>query len=249
MKRLRRFTTILLGFLGVSLIVIGFLSKDSNLFGARINSEILSVLGATLFGASFLSIVDLFMGNDIDDIRQYLFRKEKFESATDHFGIIEGRWYVYYLTKKAGRIVWRLAINDFQVDPSHNTISGVATVQASERDSTPERKYLIEAGLRGETMIVVNKAPAGSESDAVEMIFGVARTYSTSFIGVQILETWDGDNALTYSIYSRTPLVDVIDADGAAEVLFETLDRLKQTNRIVDIGVEITKQRSAAAGA
>ena len=122
-------------------------------------------------------------------------------------------------------------------------------MQASERDSTPERKYLIEAGLRGETMIVVNKAPAGSESDAVEMIFGVARTYSTSFIGVQILETWDGDNALTYSIYSRTPLVDVIDADGAAEVLFETLDRLKQTNRIVDIGVEITKQRSAAAGA
>jgi len=96
MKRLRRFTTILLGFLGVLLIVIGFLSKDSNLFGARINSEILSVLGATLFGASFLSIVDLFMGNDIDDIRQYLFRKEKFESATDHFGIIEGRWYVYY---------------------------------------------------------------------------------------------------------------------------------------------------------
>lgn len=243
MERLRRFTTVILGVLGISLIVIGFLSKDSTLFGSAVNSEILSVLGATLFGASFLSIVDLFMGNEISDIRKYLFKKEKFESAPDHFNIIAGRWFVYYLTKKDGRIVWRLTVNDLSVDTAHNTIAGVSTVQASKKDKTPERKYLIEAGLRGETMIVINKAPNGSESDAVEMIYGVAKTYSSCFIGVQILETWDGENALTYSIYARAPLVGSVDDDGAYDVLFKALENLKRTNRMVDIGVEITRAR------
>lgn len=243
MGKLRSFATVVLGLLGISLIVIGYVTRDQETLGSPINSEILSVLGATLFGASFLGMVDIFLGNDIADIRKYLFRKEKLESARDHFETIAGTWHVYYLTKKNGLVVWRRSINEFSIDKSHNTVGGVTRVMASEADGTAERKYTIEAGLRGETLIVVNKAPDGSEADAVELVMGIAKTYATTFLGVQILETWDGDNAITYSVYSREKIVDGVDDEGDQLKLFETLKTLKKINRVADIGAEIAQNK------
>ncbi|MCC0080216.1 MAG: hypothetical protein H6899_09775 [Rhodobacter sp.] len=204
------------------MIVVGLLGKSPAL-NLGVPAELISVAGATLFGASLMSFIENFIGTDVSDIRKYLFKREKFESAPDYLDMIVGTWHVYYLTKKGGKVIWRSAIYKLEKNPHVNSVHGRSYIVADGKS----RSYAIEAGIRGNSLIAVHKAETGQEDDSIEVFPSINRTYRDVHFGIQVLETWDGDLAVSYSLLSREEIPNSSDPENLNMLLEDAMRSMK----------------------
>lgn len=196
---MRTIATVLMLLLGGLSIYIGYVQQDQGPF----YELVFSAGGAALFGASLAMIIELIMGTEIGDIRDYLMRVQKFESAPDYLDAVIGKWYGYYLTKENGTVIWKAAHYSIEKDAHGNGLHGHYEVK---NDKGVKRVYQIEAGIRGGALVIFSAAEKSTEFEPIDIIPTALQTFMNVHIGVAILETWDGELALSRSMYARSPL-------------------------------------------
>jgi hypothetical protein len=172
-------------------------------------------------------VIEQTLGTDVSDIRNYLLKKERFESAPDHLDAVTGEWHHYDLSKVNGKRVWQYKKFTLYRGEMNNTLGG-SYVQVGPEGTT--KKYMIEAGIRGGTLITTMRAAEGDEHDQIQVVPNITRTHLAGVVGLQILETWDGDLCQSYVIYCGKKLVegDEISAEVGVELdkkLFGLLER------------------------
>jgi len=202
-SRIRTFSIFVLAILGIACIIIGGLSDKDTPEHLKPWLAMAAIFGAALFGATLAMSIESFLGTEISDIRNYLFAREKFESAGDFLDTVVGEWHVYYLTVVEAGIIWKSAKYVLTRDGMQNTVRGTYDVTAP---NGALRRYIIEAGLRGSSLILISRPAEGTETEAIEVIPKAINTHLGVHIGMGTLETWTGELAFTCSLYSRTPL-------------------------------------------
>lgn len=198
---LRVFATILMLLLGILSIYIGIVQREQG----AVYEMVFSVGGAALFGASLAMVIELAMGTEIADIRDYLMQVQKFESAPDNLEAVTGKWFCYYLTEEDGETVWKLALYLIEKEVHGNGLHGQYTVKNNKEVARP---YQIEAGVRGKSLVIFSSAAKSTEFEPIDIIPTALQTFISVHIGVGLLETWGDRLVLTRSMFSRTPLVD-----------------------------------------
>jgi hypothetical protein len=233
LRRLRRFSILLLTVVGLSAVLIGLLvPKEAGTQGAVI-ATIVTLFGSSLFGASLPMMIEEVLGTETRDIWHYLTSNEKFDSAPDYIDTVVGVWHVYYLSKAEGQRIWKYAEYTFIKAEGGKSIGGFFNVTDQHG---VDRKYVLEAGIRGDNLIVVCRASSGRENDGVEVVANATATHLSCHVGIQMLETWDGDNAVSLSIYSRKPLLPVPPATKADFTLLDNhLKRQMKSLNIVNL--------------
>jgi hypothetical protein len=206
LRRLRTISIWLIFLLGLAAVIIGFLGSKNVDTANSFSLQLTSIIGAALFGASLSLIIEQLLGTDVGDIRNYLLQKERFESAPDHLDAVSGEWYHYDLSKDGGKRIWQTLKFTLARGEMHNTLSGAFYQEGGSTQR--RRRYTIEAGVRGGTLIAIMRAAEGEEHDQIQIVPNITRTHLNAVLGVQILETWDGDLCQSYVIYSRRQLVE-----------------------------------------
>lgn len=233
LRRLRLIAVVLMLLLGLAGIAIGFLGESVTGIRSGLTISMLSVFGASLFGASLTMLIEEVLGTEVKDIWQYLTARERFDSAPDYISAVVGVWHVYYVTKVGGERVWKSSTYVLTKGESGKSISGHFSVSNPHGQ---ERTYVIEAGIRGDSLIAIARATEGKEADSVDVVPRITNTHLAAHIGTQMLETWDGEMALSTLIYSRMPII-----HGDASVpensisLDEFLLSTMKTQRIIDL--------------
>lgn len=204
LRRLRAIATWLIFFLGLAAVLLGF---EGSRNPATANSQwfqMITLGGSALFGASLSLLIEQLLGTDVADIRNYLMRKERFESAPDHLDAVTGEWHHYDQSKVRGKRKWQYLKLSLARGDMHDTLSG----EFYQIGPTGKRrKYVVEAGIRGGAMIAIMRAAEGDEHDQIQIIPKITRTHLNAVAGIQIMETWDGDLCQSYCIYSRQKLI------------------------------------------
>lgn len=231
-ERLRVVTVVLLFLLSLAAILIGFLADETGAV-SPLQMSMLSVGGAALFGASLTMMIEQFLGTEITDIRKYLIARERFDSAPDHLTDLVGSWHVYYLSKSESGRLWRHVEYTFHLADRGHSLKGAFNVVD---DSKRRHTYTLSAGIRGDSLIIFSRATKGQEPDSAEIIFRITADHLASFLGIQKLVTWDGAQALSYTIFSRDRLVDKpsITPDDF-DTLDNALEALIQRERLIDL--------------
>lgn len=236
--RLRLIAVLLLFLLGLAAIGIGFISERSDAINSGLSISMLSVGGAALFGASLTMLIEYLLGTETSDIREYLLAVERFDSAPDHLTEIAGVWHVYYLSKCESGRVWKYVKYTLYLAQHGHSLAGAFQVNdVLGRKHT----YSLSAGIRGDSLIVFSRPKKGKEPDSVEIVFHITADHLPSYLGIQRLITWDGSQALSYSIFTRDPLVDKPSIDPEDfEALDAELERLIERERLIDLRKLIT---------
>jgi hypothetical protein len=227
LRRLRFIAIWLFVLLGLAAVVVGFQGSNGPNATNPFLFQMASIGGSALFGASLSLLIEQTLGTDVSDIRNYLLKKERFESAPDHLDAVTGEWHHYDVSKVNGKRVWQYKTFSLYRGEMNNTLGG-SYVQVGPEGAT--KKYMIEAGIRGGTLITTMRAAEGDEHDQIQVVPNITKIHLTGVVGLQILETWDGDLCQSYVIYCRKKLVedDQLSAeDGAAldKILLKLLER------------------------
>lgn len=237
---IRLFAVVMMLLVGFLSIIIGIMadkegSKDLFLF-----YTIISVGGGALFGSSLTMLIEYLMGNEITDIRNYLYKNEKFESAPDFIKVVSGLWHVYYLTMSNSDEIWKYVVYNVISEDHGNSIRGYFNVIDTKNQ---ERKYRIEAGLRGSSMILMSKPEQGNEFVSVEVVPKIINTHLSVHPGIGFLETWNGDIAISYYLYSRQKLVenDSLSNNDFSE-LYKILNQSLINQKIICLGLDNLKK-------
>lgn len=228
--RLRAISTFLMLLLGAAGIAFGIYSETQATQTDPLVVTIVAIAGSALFGASLTMFIDRMLGTELMDIKSYLFKSEKFESAPEYLGQLEGLWHHYDLSEKDGKIYWQYIVFDYDQDKVSNTLR--AQIVNYGHDGSAQ-KYDVTAGYRNGSLVSFMRARDSSEKDSIEIIPGVLNRNLKAHLGIQFLETWDGTSAFTYSIVSRTKLVSSNKlSDDDQTFLFAELKRLIKTYKI-----------------
>jgi hypothetical protein len=227
LRRVRLISIWLFVLLGFAAVIVGFQGSSGPAGANSFLFQMASIGGSALFGASLSLVIEQTLGTDVSDIRNYLLKKERFESAPDHLDAVTGEWHHYDLSKVNGKRVWQYKKFTLYRGEMNNTLGG-SYVQVGPEGTT--KKYMIEAGIRGGTLITTMRAAEGDEHDQIQVVPNITRTHLAGVVGLQILETWDGDLCQSYVIYCRKKLVegDEISAEVGVELdkkLFGLLER------------------------
>lgn len=229
-RRLRAISTLLMLLLGTAGVAFGVYAKAHNLPVDSLTLNVTSIAGSALFGASLTMFIDNILGTELMDIKSYLFKAEKFETAPEFVDQLKGRWHHYDLSEMDGKIYWQYLEVVLEKDPISNTLRGVFTNHG--HDGTPQ-KYDVTTGYRNGSMVTFMRARDSSEKDSIEIIPGVLNAHLRAHLGMQFLETWDGNSAFTYTILSRKKLVEntTLSADDQ-KTLFAELKKLIEIQKI-----------------
>jgi hypothetical protein len=228
LRRLRVISIWLFVLLGLAAVIVGYQGSKGSADSSLFLFQMASIGGSALFGASLSLLIEQTLGTDVSDIRNYLLQKERFESAPDHLDAVTGEWHHYDLSKANGKRVWQYLKFSLFRGEMNNTLAG-SYLQTGPEGNT--KRYTIEAGIRGGSLITTMRAAEGDEHDQIQMIPNITRTHLTGVVGLQILETWDGDLCQSYVIYSRKKLVesDHLSADDGVELDRILLGLLKRS--------------------
>lgn len=234
LRRLRFIAVILLFLLGIAGVAIGLLGEHLLRDTPAMVTSMVSVFGAALFGASLSMIIEELLGTEVRDIWHYLTAKERFDSAPDYLDAVVGVWHVYYLTKANGERIWKYVTYALAKGDSGKSITGHFSVL--DQHGRP-RYYAIEAGVRGDSLIAVFRATSGRENDSIEVVPRMTHTHLDRHVGLQMLETWDGELGISLSLYSRDKLVDdpVGTVRSGSAKLTALLEESMRTQSIIDL--------------
>lgn len=229
-RRLRAISTLLMLLLGAAGVAFGVYAKANNLPVDSLTVNVVSIAGSALFGASLTMFIDRILGTELLDIKSYLFKTEKFETAPDFIDQLKGLWHHYDLSEMDGEIYWQYLELALEKDPVSNTLRGVFTNHG--HDGTPQR-YDVTTGYRNGSMVTFMRARDSSEKDSIEIVPGVLNAHLRAHLGMQFLETWDGNSAFTYTILSRKKLVENTKlTQDDQEKIFKELRKLIDVQKI-----------------
>lgn len=232
-KRLRTFSIVLMLALGVAGIGFGIYNGAESQDGTPLLVTIISIAGSALFGASLTMFIDQVLGTDLADIKSYLFRAEKFESAPEYLRQLDGQWHHYDLSAKDGKIHWQYSLLDFHCDALSNTLRAALV---DEGHLGAKHKYDLTAGYRRGSFVCFLRALDSDERDTIEIVPGMLDKQLKAHLGIIFRETWDGIPAFTYSIVARHKLVDGdLSSDTAQEFLFSEYRKLMKIYGILPI--------------
>ena len=239
-QRWRRALVVMLLLTGILGVVIGELLPE----GMKAWRSIATFGGSALFGASLPMIMEEFLGTETRDIWHYLTAREKFDSAPDYIDTVTGTWNVYYLTKAEGKRIWKYVRFGLAKTHGGQSIIGANMLNDAHGDM---HNYTIEGGIRGRNLILIFRAKTGAEDDAVIVLPTATRTNLSVHVGLEMLETWDGDSAISLSLYSRRELLPqppTTEADYAK--LDEMLTQQMKASNIVNLAPNPSAGRVAA---
>jgi hypothetical protein len=232
LERLRTISVVLMLLLGIAAIIIGLMGEEESK-QSKSWVAMASIGGAALFGASLSMIIEQLLGTEIGDIRKYLLANERFDSAPDHLTTVAGIWHVYYLTKTRKKATWKYVRYVFHLADHGRSLRGAFSVEGPDSNV---HTYRIEAGIRGNNLIIIFRASKGQESDAVEIVPKITNVNLEAYLGLQMLETWDGDFGVSYSIYSRRPLFESEELSDERQLeLDRKLQNIGESMRVVDL--------------
>lgn len=233
LRRLRFISIWLFFLLGLATVIVGYEGSKSAAEASSFLFQMATIGGSALFGASLSLLMEQMLGTDLSDIRNYLFQKERFESAPDHLDAVVGEWHQYDISKVNGQRVWQYLKFSLSRGETNNTLSGSYSQLGPSGNS---KKYTVEAGIRGGTLITVMRAAEGDEHDQIQVIPNITRTHLNGVVGLQILETWDGDVCQSCVIYCRKRLIekDRLSADDGAQ-LDKILSQLMHRSGLDDL--------------
>lgn len=228
-NRLRAISTFLMLLLGTAGVGFGIFNQTDPTAPPSMLVVIISTAGSALFGASLTMFIDRVLGTELMAIKSYLFKSEKFESVPEYLDRLKGRWHHYDISEKSNEVFWQYLVLDFERDTVSNTLR--ATFANEGHDGTLQ-KYDATAGYRNGSMVIFMRARDSSEQDSIVTVPGVMSTNLKAHLGIQFLETWDGNKAFTYSIISRRKLVanDKLTLDDQ-EALFRELRQLVKIHK------------------
>jgi hypothetical protein len=112
-------------------------------------------------------------------------------------------WHHYFLTTLRGKHVWRYEKYPFHLSAHVGSLAVEIDVRT---DSGLTFKYLVEAFVRHERLIVVSRK-AGDESNVFVEVYPQFSGEFSEYFGSGFVRTWDATNIVTKVILSRLPLV------------------------------------------
>jgi hypothetical protein len=199
---------VLLFAVGVAILIIGV-----QLANARL-STILSSGGSALAGAALGLVIAQFFQSDLQLLAALLTKSERFKSEATEARVCSGLWHVYYSSMMDGAKRWFHAIYRLDFLEATGELQGSFVVRY---DGVRRRRYVLEAGIRGKSLVLFSKCETGNEPAAVEIVSNATSTHIHCLCGVQLLESWDGQWIVSSSLFSRDIIAGISEEGGVDE--------------------------------
>src|SRR5882757_4028382 len=129
-------------------------------------------------------------------------------------------WYHYYPTTLRGERIWRYEQYPFHLSAHIGSLAVEIDVQT---DISPTQKYLVEACVRHERLMIVSRK-VGYEANVFVEVYPQFDGELTEYFGVGFVRDWDATNIVTKVILSHLPLVPTTAEGTLATEHFATLD-------------------------
>jgi hypothetical protein len=190
----------------------------------NIISGLLTAVGGGIVGASVSILVT--GGSDRDTLQKLRgvvqdSLMSKLTSDEASLGPVRQLWHHYYVTATDGKHVWRYRQFHFELSVA---VSSAVTGMAVKDQSGRTRLYRVEAGIRGDRLIIVSAMVNGQEPPLIE-IYPQFVNYKDLHYGVALLQNWDGYNMLSRTILSNHDLLGGAVPEGMIPAeYFEDLD-------------------------
>lgn len=126
---------------------------------------------------------------------------------------VRRRWHHYFVTTIDERNVWQYERYDFDLSL---TVGSVVIAITVESTAGLKIKYQVEAGVRGDRLIILSTMIGGDEPVFTE-IYPQFLDFKSEHFGIVLMQNWDGFNTLTKAILSRTELFEAAEGTVAEE--------------------------------
>jgi hypothetical protein len=212
--RLRITVYILLMMVGVALIMVGGLLKGFD------NTAWITATGGATMGTAISLLIRAALGSDIEDLHNLIMDKKQMLSDPGQAVKCDGRWHLYYTSRKHGRRIWQYVEVDFVVSKVFGTLTG--NIQHLGKTKTSVM-YKYRGAVRDDRLIIMSKADDSDEPTSVFAFKGVTIQHYGTYFGVILHQTWDGPSAVSAGILSRTP-IEGIEGRALTDEHFAKLD-------------------------
>lgn len=187
------------------LICIGIIGLAFVFYGSTISDPVIIAVGGASLGGSISSVIAKYDG--------YLFQEKtlnviqttltaKFISNENKVNRFRKKWHVYYATKSNGKHDWRYVIWDFQKQSGLGVLSGSYITYDHDGE---ECEYYIEAGVRDQRLIAIDKFPDSDEPCSIAVMPFMGESFHKAHYGIKFLRTWDGSDAVNPIVMSLRP--------------------------------------------
>lgn len=216
-EKLRAVIFILIILIGTFLIIIGI--KGGNIG----NYVILSSCGAALLGTGISLLINSLLKDELTEFKKYLFSQQHFGSKEIEAESCSGKWYFYFVSKKNEERIWLYDKLDLKLNRKLRLLySSVSTPDKQGK----KKKYLVNAGVRSDRLILIGCPNIGKEPHYVTVIKGAAVEHFDICCGVQFQQTWDGDTSISPVLMSRRQFVKVSKNSGIDSESQKKLDTI-----------------------
>jgi len=222
-KKIRIVVDVLLTLIGIILVIYGIDKGNIGIYA------ILSVLGAAILGATIPTIIGTYLSDDIGDLKGYLLSANGFVSEPNAAKTCAGYWYFYHTSKQKGKKRW--LYDEFLLDYDYE----IGTLKSSsiiKKEDKSLKSYKMDAGVRSDRLIIIQRPEEGSESHTIAIIKGASIEHYDIRCGIMLHQTWDGSTAISPCLLSRTPLKDhkglILENDSS----FFNIESNKQLDKI-----------------
>jgi len=186
------------------LILIAFV-----LLVAGINSD--NIMFSTIGGALLGSSISSWLGRiDIKKIEEDTLTilnnslRTKVTSEESLLNYYRQKWYWYYVTKYNDTYEWRHFVLDLS---KRNAIGSISCDIEMTSVSNQAITYVFEGCARDNRFMIFCKAEGSSEPVAIQLFPFMGESFRAHHAGICIMKTWDGDDALTSTIISNSPIL------------------------------------------
>jgi hypothetical protein len=169
----------------------------------------LMTFGGAILGSSGGALMGRLTARDIrDQITSSL--EHGFSSKETKISGFMQKWYVYYCTKipkqdkNPARLVWSLSIIDFTNSTSSKKLSTRTTLI---NELNKKVIYTVEAGVRGQHLIVFYNSKAGADCNAYVFPANL-NDVSVPHYGIVYHSRWDDSYAISPAIMTLDPIGD-----------------------------------------
>ena len=195
----------------------------------QIIGGILIAFGSAVVGAVVSQFVTRQTGQDVlEDVRAVIAEslKNSFTSSDESLEPLRRDWYHYHLTGIGGKFVWRHDLYRFQRSASVGCL--VATISVRDETSRLQHQYRLEGGVRGTRFIIMQTRINGTELPVIQVFPNMAESFRSIHCGIIMLQSWDGQNLISKTILSSTPLVAGAKEGDIDQAHSSTLERIWQ---------------------
>ena len=208
-------------------ILIIFVSTDDRIEDYAV---FVGALGGSLVGSGISSALDKFSSSSpVSTILDLMQRQHNasggyatLSSQPEVIKNLGGKWYCYTASPRPETTLWRLVVYEVEVDLG----TGEARFEGKFKDNDGRLvSYTYSAFARDERLVIVGNPSKQSFEPCVVQIFPhVGSQKAAENPGITFHRSWSGDNAVSMSLLSRTPIAQFSSDTKASESLSRELD-------------------------